>query len=60
MGLRCKSEIALNEQKFIYQNVVSGMVENLHRKKFLPARIGVGGCRLSARPSVYMTLLNNF
>jgi hypothetical protein len=33
-------------------NVVSGMVENLHRKKFSPARIGVGGCRLSVRPSV--------
>jgi hypothetical protein len=45
-------------------NVVSGMVENLRRKKFLPARIGVGGCRLSVcpsvRPSVYATLLNNF
>jgi hypothetical protein len=25
------------------------MVENLHRKKFLPARIGVGGCCLSVR-----------
>jgi hypothetical protein len=30
-----------------WTNVVSGMVENLHRKKFLPACIGVGGCRLS-------------
>jgi hypothetical protein len=33
-------------------NVVSGMVENLRRKKFSPARIAVGGCRLSVRPSV--------
>jgi hypothetical protein len=33
-------------------NVVSGMVENLCIKKFSPARIGVGGCRLSVRPSV--------
>jgi hypothetical protein len=45
-------------------NVVSGMVENLYRKKFSPARIGVGGCRLSVRlsvrPSVYATLSNNF
>jgi hypothetical protein len=51
---------------------VSGMVENLHRKKFSPARIGVGGCRLSVRPSVCpsvrlsvcpsvtVTLSNNF
>jgi hypothetical protein len=30
-----------------WANVVSGMVENLCRKIFLPARIGVGGCHLS-------------
>jgi hypothetical protein len=35
-----------------WANVVSGMVENLRRKKFSPARIGVGGCRLSVCPSV--------
>jgi hypothetical protein len=40
--------------------VVSGMVENLHRKKFSPARIGVGGCHLSVRLSVTVTLSNNF
>jgi hypothetical protein len=38
-------------------NVVSGMVENLCRKKFSPARIGVGGCRLSVRPSVRLSTL---
>jgi hypothetical protein len=41
-------------------NIVSGMVENLHRKKFSPARIGVEGCRLSVclsvRPSVRLSV----
>jgi hypothetical protein len=37
-------------------NVVSGMVENLHRKKFSPARIGVGGCRLSVCLSVRLSV----
>jgi hypothetical protein len=47
-------------------NVVSGMVENLHRKK-IPARLHRGrgnvvclSVRLSVRLSVYATLLNNF
>jgi hypothetical protein len=37
-------------------NVVSGMVENLHRKNFSPARIGVWGCCLSVHPSVHPSL----
>jgi hypothetical protein len=42
-------ELSFHEQseRAKQANVVSGMVENLRRKKFSPARIGVGGCRLS-------------
>jgi hypothetical protein len=37
-------------------NIVNGRVENNGRKKFLPACIGVGRCRLSVCPSVRLTI----
>jgi hypothetical protein len=58
LTLRFMTQLSFHErsERAKRANVVSGMVENLCRKKFSPARIGVGGCRLSVRPSVRLSV----